>query len=275
MLVHIRRSVVLVVAGSHLDVRLRLSRHRRVPAALQAPGGRIDHRQRIDPDRAELVPDHVPVIGSARACSRDARRGRPVRRIGESRSRRRRQPARGQQHSRQAGRAEPRGVRRATSAPAPRCCCRTRSSSWPTGRLAGSNPTPDLVTTSGSGIRPGYQPAGRPGPDPHGVPGDRALRLPCSRRWWSARPRGRTRLHGHVVHRRPRSSTRRWPSSRRDCDDHRRSRPLVPRPSGRGRGRRDPSRSALLREGPGFATDADAGRRHGGSDPAVHGSRAR
>ena len=40
----------------------------------------------------------------------------------------------------------------------------------------GVNPTPDLVTTSGSGIRPRHQPAGRPGPDPHGVQGHRALR---------------------------------------------------------------------------------------------------
>ena len=38
-----------------------------------------------------------------------------------------------------------------------------------------SNPTPDLVTTSGSGLDPDITPPGRPGPDPDGLQGHRHL----------------------------------------------------------------------------------------------------
>ena len=57
MLVHLRRSVVLGVVVLVLTFAYAYRRHRHLPGVLQAPGRRVDHRQRLDPHRPELVPD--------------------------------------------------------------------------------------------------------------------------------------------------------------------------------------------------------------------------
>ena len=63
---------------------------------------------------------------------------------------------------------------------------------WPTGTRGASNPTPDLVTTSGSGYDPDITAGRRPGPDPHGVQGHRHRPVGPAARSSPGRPTARS-----------------------------------------------------------------------------------
>ena len=157
MLTQLRRGAIfciicLVLFGLVYPLR----RRRALPALLQAPGRRLHHRQRLDPDRAELVPDQVPgpparqlrVPGPPR-CPRPVLRRRNPRATTRPGT-----PA----TTRWWPTGSPASPGPPTSGPVRKSCSTTPRHSSPTGTRGACNPTSDLVTTSGSGIDPDITP---------------------------------------------------------------------------------------------------------------------
>ncbi len=115
-----------------------------VPAVLQGASRRLHHAQRVHPDRAELGRHQVSRATCSAAAS--SRAGPTTWAVLERNPNGTpgRQPARGERS--RAGSREP-----PISGRVRRSCSRTPRHLSPTGDARGVNPTPDLVTTSGSG----------------------------------------------------------------------------------------------------------------------------
>ena len=160
MLVYLRRSVIICPhLPGLLRVRVRLRRHRGRPAALRPPGQRVDHRQRVHPHRPELGRHRVP-----RTSRRQLRVPRPTRRHRPLR-RRRLQLQRKELHASSGG--DNPLVANGVSGESGATNLGPRSQTlldntkqliayWHA--LGVDNPTPDLVTTSGSGYDPDITP---------------------------------------------------------------------------------------------------------------------
>ena len=204
MLVHIRRSIVLAAVALVLTfayaflgtgVSQLLFTHQ-ADGSITANGSTLIGQNWSQSQVPRPPSGHLRIPGSPR-------RRRALCRLGEPSRRRWGQPARGQQHPREARRPQSRRVRgERISAPVPR---RSRTNTqelvayW---KARGVNPTPDLVTTSGSGYDPdiSQQDALVQIPMVSRATGLSARGAPAPRHQPDAR--GRARFLGHLVHRR-------------------------------------------------------------------------
>ena len=197
MLVHLRRSVITCPhLPGLLRLRLRLRRHRGRPAALQAPGRRVDHRQRLHPHRPELGRHHVPghPMGSCVFHGRPDDTGPYA--ADPKQARRPAATTRSSPTASAASRAPPTWA-------GPRSCSPTPSSWSPTGTPWASTPDPGPGHHLGQRLRPRHHPPGRHRPDPDGGQGHRDRPLRPAGPHQQADPQRPAGLPRQQLHRRP------------------------------------------------------------------------